>query len=253
MRYFKFRSLLASAALTATLAGCTHFGTNVAGTFSCGKSGDDCQPVSAIDAEATRGLLDNEQAESTPRPRTGVAAGDAVRTGERTLRVVFPAHVDASGTLHEEAVAWAVIEAPRWAGELRRAVPRETSNGVHPLRDALRQAVKDAAREGASATSQSGAASEPGPSANLSARSPEHSNPPDSQLLFEPASPLALPSRAAEAAAGESAMSPTQHDRTPRPTLPTMVWPSAEAIDAAKSNDARNRTGTSTVAQEEPK
>ena len=247
MRHSTFHSLLAGAALVAGLSGCTHFGTNVAGTFSCGKPGDDCQPVSAIDAEATRGLLENEQADSTPRPRTGVAAGDAVRTGERTLRVVFPAHVDASGTLHEEAVAWAVIEAPRWAGELRRAAPRETGDGVHPLRDALRQAVRDAARDNAAVTSGSG------PDTNLSTLSPDDRSPADPQLLFEPASPLALPSRAAEAAAGESAMPPTQHDRTPRPTSSTIVWPSAEAIDAARANDAGKPAKADTLTPGEPK
>lgn len=247
MRPSTFGSLLIGAALAAALSACTHLGTNVAGTFSCGKPGEGCQPVSAIDAEATRGLLANEHGDGIPRMRTTVTAGDAVRTGERTLRVVFPAHVDASGTLHEEAVAWAVVEAPRWAGELRRAAPRETANGVHPLRDALRQAVRDAARNGAAATAH------PDPAANLGALSPEDSAPSDTPSLFEPASPPALPSQAAEAAAGKSAMSLTPHDRTPRPTLPTIVWPSAVAIDAAKANDARNPAKADTAVPKEPK
>jgi conjugal transfer pilus assembly protein TraV len=42
----------------------------------------------------------------------------AARTAERRLRVVFPAHVDESGVLHDEAVAWTVVEAPHWAAEL---------------------------------------------------------------------------------------------------------------------------------------
>ena len=247
MRPSTFRTLLAGAALAATLSACTHLGTNVAGTFSCGKPGDGCQPVSANDAEATRGLLANGHADSIPRPRTTVAVGDAVRTGERTLRVVFPAHVDTSGTLHEEAVAWAVIEAPRWAGELRRAAPRDIGNGVHPLRDALRQAVRDAARESAAAHAH------PDPAANLRSLSPEYSAPSDTQLLFEPASPPALPSPATEAAAGESAMPPSQHDRTPRPTLPANVWPSAAAIDAARAKDARHPANADSVTPKDPR
>lgn len=246
MRSSNFRLLLAGAAFTAVLSACTHFGTNVAGKFSCGKPGDGCQPVSAIDAEATRALLQSEHADSIPRPRTTVSAGDAVRTGERTLRVVFPAHVDASGLLHEEAVAWAVIEAPRWAGELRRAAPREPGTGIHPLRDALRQAVKDAARNSA-------ATSQPDPAANLNALSPKDSGLAALPSPFVPASPPVLPSPASEAAAGESAMSPSQHDRTPRPTLPTIVWPSAAAIDAAKSNAARNPDKAETLTAKEPK
>ena len=52
--------------------------------------------------------------------RAGIASGDLARTAERTLRIVFPAHVDEVGTLHDEAVAWAVVEHPHWAGALRR-------------------------------------------------------------------------------------------------------------------------------------
>ena len=64
------------------------------------------------------------------------------------------------------------------------------------------------------------------------------------EVTFPTASPLVLPSTAREAVAGAHApavegfdMSPPLHDRTPRPRgdAPEPVYPSAEAIDAART------------------
>lgn len=227
-------SCLASC-LALGLGGCTHLGTNIAGSFSCRAPAGDCQPVSVIDARAVRELTKTDGATLPEiRQRVGALAAGHVRTGERTLRVVLPAHVDASGTLHDEAVAWAVIEAPRWSGELR--LPASTNKaGFDALRDALRNALRDAARR----------SRDTGATANPKPVSPEDSAPIVTPSPFVPASALALPSPGAEADTGLSApdgagpgaegsvLPPPSQDRTPRPLPGTHIWPSAKAIEAA--------------------
>ena len=91
-------SLLAALALS----GCTHLGTNVSGQFSCRAPKAGCQPLSEVDAAAIRQLLKSEQSDTGAaleqmRQRMTLASADTARTGERTLRIVFPAHVDAAG------------------------------------------------------------------------------------------------------------------------------------------------------------
>ena len=249
-------SCLASC-LALGLGGCTHLGTNIAGSFSCRAPAGDCQPVSVIDARAVRELTKADGA-SLPeiRQRVGALAAGHVRTGERTLRVVLPAHVDASGTLHDEAVAWAVIEAPRWSGELR--LPASTNKaGFDALRDALRNALRDAARLSRDAARRS---RDTGATANPKPVSPEDSAPivtpspfiPASS--FVPASALALPSPGAEADTGPrspdgagpgaegSVLPPPSQDRTPRPLPGTHIWPGAKAIEAA-IEAARSKAG----------
>lgn len=221
-------------ALAIVLAGCTHIGTNVAGNFSCRAPKSGCEPLSAVDAKAVRELVKAEGADLKDlRQRIGLVAADNARTGERTLRVVFPAHVDTSGTLHEEAVAWTVVEAARWAGELRRG---ETAEPKGTMR-ALRQALKDQARRTGEAVQKADA------NPNLPPQSPEDSAPVVTANPFIPSSPLALPSPGGEAkadvppsAAEGSDMPPTPHVRAPRPLEENQrVWPSAAAIEAAKA------------------
>jgi conjugal transfer pilus assembly protein TraV len=220
------KRLIVCAGLAAALSGCTTFGTNIQGEFTCRAPKGGCAPSHVIDAGATAAL---EQARSSPElawVRTGVAAGDTGRTSERTLKIVFPAHVDEAGTLHDEAVAWAVVENPRWAAELRR----------RQLKAA--QAADD------SAAKESGDEAD----ADLgSPFSPAALPIPDSPV----ASPLVLPSTAREAVAGAKApavegfdMSPPPHDRTPRPGGEApLIYPSVEAIEAAKApNGADNGT-----------
>ena len=228
-------------ALLMSLGACTHFGTHISGRFDCHAGTKDCEPVSVADARATRELLKtDEHAIEAARPRVPVVATDSARTGERTLRVIFPAHVDAAGTLHEEAVAWAVIEAPRWAGELRRDAPGPKAATLDPLKRALREAAN---RPAATAP-----ATDTPPS--LQPLSPEDSAP--SASPFHAVASSVLPSPGGAADAGEGATSgagpvaegsdmPTPlHDRTPR--FPALAWPSAAAIDAAKAKTAAPST-----------
>lgn len=229
--------LIVCAGLAAALGGCTTFGTNVQGDFSCRAPQGGCAPSHVIDAGATATL---EHAPSSPglaHVRAGVAAGDTGRTSERTLRIVFPSHVDEAGTLHDEAIAWAVIENPRWAAELRRRPGEETAP---PLMRQLSRQLKAAQARPDPATEVDHETD----TADLgSPFSPAAPPLPDSPV----ASPLVLPSTAREAVAGAKApavegfdMSLPLHDRTPRPhgeTTP-LTYPSAAAIEAAKSAPA---------------
>ena len=117
--------LLVCACLAGFSSGCATFGTNVEGDFTCRAPKGDCAPAHVIDAKATNILSAGTTPHAETRSRSGVVEADTTRTAERTLRVVFPAHVDEAGTLHDEAVAWTVIDNPRWATELRRKAGEE--------------------------------------------------------------------------------------------------------------------------------
>lgn len=133
--------VLASACLAVLTSGCATFGTNVEGDFTCRAPKGDCAPSQVIDARATRDLSATGPVQDGPRPPVSVASGDQGRTSERTLRIVFPAHIDETGTLHDDAVAWAVVENPRWAAELRRKAGEDTAP---PLMRQLRRQLKAA-------------------------------------------------------------------------------------------------------------
>jgi conjugal transfer pilus assembly protein TraV len=163
-----------------------------------------------------------------------VDPGDQARTAERTLKIVFPARVDETGTLHDEAVAWAVVENPRWAAELRR---RPGNEAATPLMRQLRRQLKTALEERASTTTGD---AEPD---SKDDPSPLFSSAPHNDLS-PLASPLVPPSTAREADAGATApaaegfdMPASPHDRAPRPSGPPalLTYPSLEAIEAAKS------------------
>lgn len=224
--------------LSLAASGCATFATNVKGDFSCRAPEGTCAPTHVIDAAAAATLETDRAAVERARVRAGVAKvvsnGDTERTAERTLKIVFPAHVDAWGTLHDEAVAWTVIDHPRWAAELRRKAGDETAP---PLMRQLKQQLKAAANN---------------PGADVDPPAPEAGPSPDPSAfdlsspfsLSPTASPLVLPSTAREAVAGAKApavegfdMPPPPHDRTPRHggETPGLVYPSAEAIDAART------------------
>ena len=245
------KRLIVSAGLAAVLTGCTTFGTNVQGDFSCRAPKGDCAPSHVIDARATSELERNGSSHELARVRAGVAAGDTGRTSERTLRIVFPAHVDETGTLHDEAVAWAVVENPRWAAELRR----KPGDGTAPplMRQLSRQlkaaqAASDPAAQKASGESDAADLTSP-----FSLAVPPVQDSPV-------ASPLVLPSTAREAVAGAKApagegfdMSPPPRDRTPRPSADNapLAYPAVEAIEAAKA--AVTKAPAPATPEKEPK
>lgn len=243
------RRILASACLAVLTSGCATFGTNIEGDFTCRAPKGDCAPSQVIDARATKDLSASGPVHDGLRPPVSVASGDQGRTSERTLRIVFPAHIDETGTLHDDAVAWAVVENPRWAAELRRKAGEDTAP---PLMRQLRRQLK-AAQAKSDLLNETTALP---PAEQPEAETLDLGQPfqPSSSLEDIPsASPLVLPSTAREAVAGASApavegfdMAQPPHDRTPRPSADKapLIFPTIEAIEAAK-NAAK--------AQKEPK
>lgn len=107
--------LLAGAA---TLGGCTTLGGTVKGDFTCRAPAGTCAPMTKIDAAAI-GQVDEEGAAAAAAvdrqpARTGGGGSVAVRTGERMLSILLPAHVDEAGVLHDAATVHAVVEQPAW-------------------------------------------------------------------------------------------------------------------------------------------
>lgn len=240
--------------------GCTHLGTNISGQFTCRSPKGDCAPSRVIDDRATAGLAAEPRDGAVPddalaraRHRAGATPGDVTRTGERTLRVVFPAHVDEAGVLHEEAVAWAVVEAPHWSGALRaQSTPVVTS-----LIGSLRNQRADAEARGAAVPVAGTLAPDAAGSTagDLAAEPAMDSRTPS--FPFAIASPTVLPSTAVEASAGGSPpvaegsdMPAPRHDRAPRPNetasdaqipppaFPPVAFPTPQAINAAKARKA---------------
>ena len=232
--------ILASACLAVLTSGCATFGTNIEGDFTCRAPKGDCAPSQVIDARATKDLSATGSVQDGLRPPVSVASGDQGRTSERTLRIVFPAHIDETGTLHDDAVAWAVVENPRWVAELRRKAGEDTAP---PLMRQLRRQLKAAQAKNdlLNETTSLPQAEQP------EAETFDLGQPfqPSSSLDDIPsASPLVLPSTAREAVAGATApavegfdMAQPPHDRTPRPSADKapLIFPTIEAIEAAKN------------------
>ncbi|MCH4892431.1 conjugal transfer protein TraV [Sphingomonas sp. SFZ2018-12] len=240
--------LLACACLAGLASGCATFGTNVEGDFTCRAPNGDCAPAHVIDAKATDNLSNGTLLHADARQRSGVVDADTSRTAERTLRVVFPAHVDEAGTLHDEAVAWTVVENPRWATELRRkAGEGQGGSLMRQVRRQLKAAQIAPAPDGAEGNLSVADEASPFSSARDDAGQAGGISDADATSPFNEtsdASPLVLPSTAREAVAGAKAPAvegfdtlPPPRDRAPRPEAgqSTPVFPSAAAIEAAKA------------------
>ncbi|WP_375282558.1 conjugal transfer protein TraV [Sphingobium yanoikuyae] len=240
--------LLACACLSGLASGCATFGTNVEGDFTCRAPKGGCAPTHVIDAKATGNRSAEVLTQSDLRQRAGVVDADTARTAERTLRVVFPAHVDEAGTLHDEAVAWTVVENPRWAAELRRKAGEDQGGSL--MRQVRRQLkAAQAVASQADADGHTDASDDLSPfssagTAETRAVQPLAAEAPNLLTETSDASPLVLPSTAREAVAGAKApavegfdTSPPPRDRAPRPEAgqSAPVFPSAAAIDAAKA------------------
>jgi conjugal transfer pilus assembly protein TraV len=233
--------LITAAPLVLALSACVSLGTNVKGQFMCRAPKGDCAPSRVIDDRAAQDIGSGHEPSELglARVRAGIAPligavaaeRSPQRTGERTLRIVFPAHVDETGTLRDEAVAWAVVEAPQWSAQLgvRTAPPPAT-----PIARQIGRQLK-AAHDAHTSL----AATDPVSSASPSDADP--ATPPDFTNPLEFASPPALPSTVGEAKTGApppvaegSDMAATPHDRIPRSFVPELAYPAAAAIDAAR-------------------
>ena len=217
---------LAAATSLALTAGCTTLGGHVAGEFACRAPKGDCAPTQVIDARATganSGAATSTVALDT-RAWTRAEPGDLARTRERTLRIVFPAHVDGAGVFHDEAVAWAITEPADWAARAR-SIPGDMSTR------AIGRAI---ARRLKAADEQADEADVSGSDDLLASTATDR----DMQLV----SPPVLPSTAREAIAGAHAPAIEGFDaqppgaRTPRSFVgdPALVYPSIEAIEGAR-------------------
>jgi conjugal transfer pilus assembly protein TraV len=109
-------------AVTASLGACATFGGNVKGDFACRAPGGVCAPTSTID-DAALALIVGDAGVSktgpytpeTTRPRMiQTAAAEPIRSGEKILRIVFPAHIDEEGRYRESTAIHAVVERGTW-------------------------------------------------------------------------------------------------------------------------------------------
>ena len=92
------------------------------GNFACRAPDGICAPTSRID-DAALALISGERASprrSYTSPRhaarrmSPIAAREPVRSGEKVLRIVFPAHIDAAGRFRETTAIHAVVERGDW-------------------------------------------------------------------------------------------------------------------------------------------
>lgn len=203
------------------LGGCATLGTNIESNFSCRAPKGECAPSRVIDDRATGMRTGANPALETARIRAGIQPGDTSRTGDRVMKIVFPAHVDESGILHDEAIAYAVVEQGDWKAAARTG-PQPRS-ALSQIRGALK-----AARANADA-----------PVADP--RLPEISTSQNNPLPL--VSRSVLPSTTREAISGAHApaiegldMFTPWHSRAPRSEdlLPPIVFPTQEAITAAR-------------------
>ena len=119
----RMASALAIAAWTAT--SCTTLGTNVKGSFSCTAPAGSCAPTSNIDDQALA-MLQGDPVGTTPAgpflpaPATkpGIVLASASsslrRSGEKVVRIVFPAFIDGQGRYHEASAIHAVVDQGAW-------------------------------------------------------------------------------------------------------------------------------------------
>ena len=225
--------------------GCVGLGTNIEGDFSCRALKGTCAPTAVTDKDAVAGIASAEPAPQSHNFAAGpVAPGDTSRTTERRLKVIFPAHVDQSGTLHEESIAWIVVETPRWAAELQGS----TAKGrPATLLRAIRRQIRDA--EGAVDT-------------RADARADVAAPPSDDPFItqaFTTTSPLPppVPSEAREAdagaplpAAGGPRDGTVPPDRVSRQIIPSPVpmhvmrpgFPTLDAVVAAQSAEEQKES-----------
>lgn len=144
------------------LNGCTTFGGNVKGSFTCQAPDGICAPSSTIDDRALAMISGDAgdvmipagpYSSPAPQPRTlrtaaASAASDATgqaapRTREKVLRIVFQPYVDDRGRLHESSAVHAVVQSEWQAQALANATPIPDSKATDgPAQLSLADAVE---------------------------------------------------------------------------------------------------------------
>ena len=107
------------------LSGCATLGGNVKGSFACRAPDGICAPTSTIDdralamisgadPEATPAGVINPYHRGDPRLTPVSASATPMRSSEKVLRIVFPAHIDRAGRYREASAIHAVVERGAW-------------------------------------------------------------------------------------------------------------------------------------------
>lgn len=131
----------AIAAAAASLSGCTFLNPNVKGSFNCRAPNGTCSPTTSIDDRALADIASGAPGAAQPigtydtlapephyqkastklvaAKRSPVAVSptgtaEPVRSSERVLRIVFPAHVDSYGRFVEASAVHTVVEQGAW-------------------------------------------------------------------------------------------------------------------------------------------
>ncbi|OYY88238.1 MAG: hypothetical protein B7Y45_14770 [Sphingomonas sp. 28-66-16] len=156
---------LGSAGLAALtlLSGCATFGSNVRGSFSCAAPDGICAPSSSIDDRALAMIAGESGGDAVPAgpymetrpkartPRTAatrqivpVEPGDARRTQERVLRIVFQPYIDERGRLHEMSAVHAVVQSGEWQQQSLASatlIPDRNPSSMRTMPESLAEAV----------------------------------------------------------------------------------------------------------------
>lgn len=140
-RHRRWLMATAGVAVLIGLAGCSTFGGNVKGSFSCAAPDGICAPSSNIDDRALAMISgDASEGDALPAgdyaPRlpgrvhraaatqpARMAAADPSRTREKVLRIVFQPYIDERGRLHEASAVHAVVASGEWQQALLQPVP----------------------------------------------------------------------------------------------------------------------------------
>ncbi|OYY88269.1 MAG: hypothetical protein B7Y45_14755 [Sphingomonas sp. 28-66-16] len=145
------------------LSGCATFGSNVRGSFSCAAPDGICAPSSSIDDRALAMIAGESGGDAVPAgpymetrpkarpPRTAstrqivpVEPGDARRTQERVLRIVFQPYIDDRGRLHERSAVHAVVQSGEWQEQslaFATPIPDRSASSMRTMPESLAEAV----------------------------------------------------------------------------------------------------------------
>lgn len=154
--------LLAGSSLAA--AGCTTLGTNVNGSFVCEGPQGVCAPSSSIDDGALAEIARSDGPDQlTPAGPYRIDEGMSREVGpvlaaappaapapaqtadsRYTLKVVFPAHVDATGQLHERASVETSVQMPGYGDAVTSLAQRGSGSGSGSGRQGLLAAAERA-------------------------------------------------------------------------------------------------------------
>lgn len=141
---------VAGCIVLAALPGCVGLGGNVKGSFACRAPDGICAPSAVIDDRALAMMSGDPsfsagsdvsapavgqnaaiRSASTQAVRGPVAA-DARRTGDRVMRIVFPAYIDEQGRLHEASAIHAVVAPGEWQAIAAEASPARNALAAAP-------------------------------------------------------------------------------------------------------------------------